>query len=197
MTITKQMTTFATIILLSMTITSCGDNASSESKENDKNIIKGSVGKTYQLEDKYQFSVVSYNYYYDTSTEKNYLSVELDYKNIDTNSVILKDVVSGTLTYKDKYNYDMDIYNCETNPCKLKDDGGVFSYKIRDDFSLEPLDSRDFYYNFDIPVDEGIEDGEIISLSVKVQDDNYEYSLEKNEESTTKFERYKKIELKE
>lgn len=182
MTVKNRIVAFATVILLSLTIASCGkDNTSDSNVAEDENVMKGNVGKTYQLEDKYEFSVVSYKYYHHADSDKYYLSVNVDFKNIDTDSVLLYDAVSGKLTYKDKYNYDMDINSNESNPCINTD--GDYAHKIREDLELDPLDSRDFYYNFDIP-DEGIEDGEIIKLSVTVLGDKYEYSLEKNEENT-------------
>ena len=61
-------------------------------------------------------SVPTYKYVFFTNddkeeTGKSYLIVDLEYKNLETKSIILKDRISSKAIYQDKYEYDLDIYD--------------------------------------------------------------------------------------
>lgn len=196
------MVALASTILLFLT--SCGGDSTTngtDSSRSAENVIDAEIGHTYQLEDKYEFDVLSYKYFFDSYSETDYLAIYLNYKNTDTNSIILSENISATLLYKDKYEYEMKpyVHTGDKNDSDFAFLGNEWEiYKLmNDNYSIEPLSNMEFNYIFELPENESIEDGESIDLSITVQNTKYEYSFEKNESNSVTYESYRTIEMNE
>ena len=105
----------------------------------------------------------------------------MEYKNLETKSIILKDRISSKAIYQDKYEYDLDIY----------DNGGYdivnCYHEIREGYDLEPLESTEFSYVYRLPEDY---DGSDITVHMDVANDKYDFTFEKNENHTALAQEY-------
>ena len=126
----KCVSVFLAALMLSLV--SCSENPNTEGCTDvgtDTAYIQGKSGNKYTVDDEYTLSVPTYKYVFFTNddkeeTGKSYLIVDLEYKNLETKSIILKDRISSKAIYQDKYEYD-----------------------------LEPLESTEFSYVYRLPED--------------------------------------------
>lgn len=179
---------------------SCSENPNTEGGTDvgtDTAYIQGKSGNKYTVDDEYTLSVPTYKYVFFTNddkeeTGKSYLIVDLEYKNLETKSIILKDRISSKAIYQDKYEYDLDIYDNGGYDSGiafvLENDNIVNCYhEIREGYDLEPLESTEFSYVYRLPEDY---DGSDITVHMDVANDKYDFTFEKNENHTALAQEY-------
>ncbi len=159
--------------------------------------IQGKSGNKYTVDDEYTLSVPTYKYVFFANDEKKetgkrYLIVDLEYKNLETKSIILKDRISSKAIYQNKYEYDLDIYangGFDSGIAFVLENDNIVNcyHEIREDYDLEPLESVEFNYVYRLPEEY---DGSDITVHMNVANDEYDFTFEKNENHTALAEEY-------